>query len=371
MAITFELKKEGNPSVLYSSEVGVSGQPDPNPNEIDPTEANQIVTKLRSEGRLPPASEHGSHYVTVGPVRKTIAELLTLSPAAATATALVATPSPATIDPREPLFEQIRTIFGNDTLFNEWKPYAISLGLSVAQLQAFKKALEEVKSILGADDFRTLLSRVFAGDKDNIITRQLRYVSKGRSANTSEDAFHGFVVVETTPDRLKRTVWDHGNDYGEGGIGAPYVDCSKIMRRISPTRVLQQIVIDLPPLPGVGDKMTLNDTTLTRWGGAGWSVDWTLQKDAMMKWECLTCTRVDLPLLGLTKVVPTCNDEGTTMHANVGHWRFLPLGPSKSLVWYATHSEVIGFDPPDDQAIGAVKGNIAAFTKAAQGHFGN
>lgn len=269
-------------------------------------------------------------------------------------------------DPREPIFEEIRGIFGDETLYSDWRAWIDGLSdVTPERLADYRDALREIREAVetrgeGVDgdegNFRTLLTRSFGDDPDNIIAREWDCEEQRCLGSGADELYQGFVLADVSVDRLRRAIWNHGNEYGEGQIGAPYVACSQIVRRDSATHILQQIVLDIP-WPA-GNDMTLNDTHLRQWGGLGWMVGWDLVDPASTtsedrQWRCLDDE----------------NDE-VTLESNAGYWRLLPIGPSSTLIWYGTQSEVSGLDPTSGQATDALKENIQAFVRAARGRFG-
>ncbi len=253
-------------------------------------------------------------------------------------------PAAAVSDPSDALFSEIRSLFNNEAVYAEWLGM-VSGKITLAQLRHYRDALKKIRDFVGADVLAIILTTPFAGKKKNISVFTTKHLGTGRGDWPESKAFHGFVLDDASADSFKGAIWDRGNDYGKGKIEAPFVSCSKVTP-ITATRVHQQIVFDIP-WPA-SNKMTLNDTTLQRHGGIGWEVSWTLIKDTTIKWACLDA-------------------EGTTFLYNKGHWRLLPIGPKKTLLWYATESDVTGLDAPSWEATKALRGNIKAFSEAAHG----
>lgn len=251
----------------------------------------------------------------------------------------------STPDPKAALFEEIKGIFNNDTVYNEWKAFAESKNIDANKLQQFKKALTDLKTQLGGDRFEKMLGEPYRG-QDNIYHNSdaMKRLAPGKP-NEDAGGFYGVILDDnSTVDKWINAVWTRGDEYGEGKIGAPYVACSAL-ERLDSNHVHQQIVLDIP-FP-FGNKMTLNDSYKRPYAGLGSEVSWKLIKDEEKPWACLN------------------DKKGTTMNVNVGLWRFIPIGPNKLIVWYATQSEVEGADPTDGQAVDALKDNVEAFYKAA------
>lgn len=253
-------------------------------------------------------------------------------------------------DPRQDTYNQIKAIFENEVVYKEWEAWITKQNPNIKDLVSYAKALKQLKDFLGKTNFEKVLITPFGNDTNNIIVKQTRRMTPPRS-NTEHDTYQGVVLDHVAATRLKNAVWMHGNDYGTGKIGAPYVACSSIEKRISPTQVIQQIVFDIP-FPAA-NLMTMNDTSLSSHGGFGWEIQWTGLEDKNAPWKCLD----------------TDNKE-TDFNFNFGQWRFLPIAGEKTIIWYATQSDSKSLNAPDSTAKSALRDNILAFSSAAHGKYG-
>lgn len=248
-------------------------------------------------------------------------------------------------------YDTIKSIFADETISREWEAWIKTQNPTKEKLVAYAQDLQRLKNFLGNADFQKVITTPFDDNTDNIIVRQTQHMTPQRMEQ-AHDTYQGIVRTDVSVDRLKNAIWQHGDAYGAGEIAAPYVACSSIERKISASRVVQQIVLDIP-WPGE-NLMTMNDTELTRYGAFGWEIAWTGLSEGDASWRCLDTS-----------------NSGTDFNFNLGQWRLLPISGNKTIIWYATKSDSKGLNAPDNKAKSALCENILAFSKAAEGYYGN
>ncbi len=276
----------------------------------------------------------------------------------------------------EIVFEEMKAIFQNDQDFDAWKQFVVEKKITVGELFRYREIFSEAQSLLGADSFAELLhgttSQASLAPVKTAKPKEEEQYFDGTLVENSSPHFYGVAVTGVSPQRLRYAIWDHGDSYGAGKIGAERVYGSELysLKGFDPNKkdnalpgpdekhVLLQFVIKNPEFY-VHNQMALLDVYLEEAGWTGFEVYWRGRNEPQRPWYC-----------GWKK-----GDAGTSVYPNSGGWKILTLAEDKTMVIYHTHSQVSGDVVAEyfseESFWGALKNNMTAFIKGAIGKYGD